>query len=143
MFDYFDVQKHDLGKLWYIYLSSRKQTNKLLSSMTRQAKTRQKIPNYTQTEQGRIQGSISRGLVGRSGKPRKVTLLRMDGGTDRQTNKVAYRVVCPRLKIFPTGGNLLEKKFSPVGRKKRKRRKVEERRVRGKKREDRVNFQYF
>ena len=36
-------------------------------------------------------------------------------------------------KIFPTGENLYEKKFSPVGRKWRKRRKGEERGGRGRK----------
>ena len=33
-------------------------------------------------QQGRIHGSISRGRVGRSGKPQKVTLLPTDGPTD-------------------------------------------------------------
>ena len=52
-------------------------------------------------KQGRIHGNISRGRVGRSGKPRKVTLLPTDGRTDGPTDrKVAYRVACPRLKKF-------------------------------------------
>ena len=53
-------------------------------------------------KQGRIRGSISRGRVGRSGKPRKVSFVtdrRTDGPTDGPTDKVAYRVASPRLKI--------------------------------------------
>ena len=34
------------------------------------------------TKQGRIHGSISRGRVGRSGKPLKATFSRTDGHTD-------------------------------------------------------------
>ena len=53
-------------------------------------------------KQGRIHGSISRGRVGRSGKPQKVTLLQTDGPmdrpTDRPTDGVTYRVACTRLK---------------------------------------------
>ena len=38
-------------------------------------------------QEGRIHGSISRGRVGRSGKPKKVTLLWIDGRTDVPTKK--------------------------------------------------------